>query len=175
MSEPATYIVDTGCSDSTFPGYFDPEANKLYMKLGNIEGFREVDVPHWPNTNVVFGGNSSVQSVLRDFTLKFDGKDGDFKIPLKRLDAPYHVVSENLLGMDALSQMTGCWTSVSGGGTVLNLELLPQKAQSNDEGVLVTFAASATTAMSGAAENASNFASALKDKIGKIGDTFRSN
>ena len=141
------FIIDTGASESSFPGY----QNKRGVLTRSVPDGTEREMPDallLPRSCEI--ANSAVSDaviVAGLFTLKVDnGTTEPWEVKLEGMLA--HKSGENadiadirqtklLLGLDFLLQTTGCWTSLGNGTSVLNLERLPENNSKESVGGVV--------------------------------------
>ena len=128
------YIIDTGATHSSFPGYYREEKkmHKVWEKQSQSVEESDVSLISFSSTSFLAGAQTAAsRKIPRDFTLRTDGTFGPLEVKLTSMNALAYkhdnVQPEEghfLLSLDFLLQTCGCWTTLGPEGSVLNLEKL---------------------------------------------------
>lgn len=124
---PYKFLVDTGATLTSFPGYYNPDTQCIEV-LDPISMLptTSVDLPTWPlETNTGGGKVQDAKLLISHFDVKMDGMR---PISVKYLEvSPIRLKPENakptlVLGRDVLFQLSGFWSQSNDSKMYLHLE-----------------------------------------------------
>eukprot|EP01031_Cornospumella_fuschlensis_P030424 gene30424-36760_t len=172
VSTTQRYVVDTGATHTTFPGY-TAEGGGLWMYTANGGVVNVALLSHRITRGTVegVGGTFPAKLLIIPFTLT--SEDGSLALRLGIMladvytdSAPPEAPQTLVVGLDFLLQTTGCWCEAAGGGNVLNLEaraaIDEQKGESATNTMMNTISTVANTMTNAASAFSSAFGGGKK-------------